>query len=131
MSSSLPPEIQQRSPREVLVALSGLIMGMFVAVLSGTVVSTSLPRIIADLGGDQASYTWVITATLLATAVSTPIWGKLSDLLDRKLLLQLSLGIFVVATVIAGFSQSTATNMPITRPDRARRISRWRRFSSV
>jgi len=108
LSSSLPPEIQQRSPREVLVALSGLIMGMFVAVLSGTVVSTSLPRIIADLGGDQASYTWVITATLLATAVSTPIWGKLSDLLDRKLLLQLSLGIFVVATVIAGFSQSTA-----------------------
>lgn len=83
-------------------------MGMFVAILSGTVVSTSLPRIIGDLGGDQASYTWVITATLLSTAVSTPIWGKLSDLLDRKLLLQLSLGLFVVATVIAGFSQSTA-----------------------
>ena len=108
MSSSVPQLEQKRSQREILLALSGLIMGMFVAVLSGTVVSTSLPRIIADLGGDQAGYTWVITASLLATAVSTPIWGKLSDLLDRKLLLQLSLGIFVLATVVAGFSQSTS-----------------------
>lgn len=98
---------QTRSPREIIIALSGLIMGMFVAVLSGTVVSTSLPRIISDLGGDQTAYTWVITASLLATAVSTPIWGKLSDLLDRKLLLQLALVLFTVGTVAAGFSQST------------------------
>ena len=109
MSQSAPLTDQKRSQREILLALSGLIMGMFVAVLSGTVVSTSLPRIIADLGGDQAGYTWVITASLLATAVSTPIWGKLSDLLDRKLLLQLSLGIFVLATVIAGFARNTET----------------------
>ncbi|CAN5293274.1 MDR family MFS transporter [soil metagenome] len=108
MSTSVPLPDQKRSQREILIALSGLIMGMFVAILSGTVVSTSLPRIIADLGGDQASYTWVITASLLATAVSTPIWGKLSDLLDRKLLLQLSLGLFVLGTVIAGFSTSTS-----------------------
>lgn len=100
---------QTRSPRSIFIALSGLIMGMFVAVLSGTVVSTSLPRIIADLGGDQAAYTWVITASLLATAVSTPIWGKLSDLLDRKILLQLSLALFSVSTVAAGFAQDTAT----------------------
>jgi sugar phosphate permease len=109
LSQSPPLADQKRSQREILLALSGLIMGMFVAVLSGTVVSTSLPRIIADLGGDQAGYTWVITASLLATAVSTPIWGKLSDLLDRKLLLQLSLGIFVLATVIAGFARNTET----------------------
>lgn len=107
MTSSVPAVDQKRSQREILVALSGLTMGMFVAVLSGTVVSTSLPRIIAELGGDQAGYTWVITASLLATAVSTPIWGKLSDLLDRKLLLQLSLTIFIVSTVAAGFAQST------------------------
>ncbi|WP_285873944.1 MDR family MFS transporter [Agromyces mediolanus] len=97
-----------RSPREVFTALSGLIMGMFVAVLSGTVVSTSMPVIIADLGGDQSAYTWVITASLLATAVSTPIWGKLADLVDRKMLLQLALGLFVVGTAIAGFAQDTA-----------------------
>ena len=99
---------QTRSPREIMVALSGLIMGMFVAVLSGTVVSTSMPRIISDLGGDQAAYTWVITASLLATAVSTPIWGKLSDLLDRKLLLQIALGLFTLGTVAAGFAQNTS-----------------------
>src|SRR4051794_19128241 len=73
-----------RSPREIFTAISGLIVGMFVAVISGTVVSTSLPVIIADLGGTQAQYTWVITASLLSTAVTTPIWGKLADLVDRK-----------------------------------------------
>ncbi|MFE6256426.1 DHA2 family efflux MFS transporter permease subunit [Agromyces sp. NPDC057865] len=97
----------KRSHREVLTALSGLIMGMFVAVLSGTVVSTSMPIIIADLGGDQSAYTWVITASLLATAVSTPIWGKLADLLNRKVLLQLALGLFVLGTALAGFAQDT------------------------
>lgn len=96
-----------RSAREVLTAISGLIVGMFVAVLSGTVVSTSLPVIIADLGGTQSQYTWVITASLLATAITTPIWGKLADLVDRKILVQLSLIIFTVGTVIAGFSVDT------------------------
>ena len=100
-----------RSAREVFTAISGLIVGMFVAVLSGTVVSTSMPVIIADLGGTQSQYTWVITASLLATAVSTPIWGKLADLVDRKVLVQLALVIFTVGTVIAGFS--TDTNMLI------------------
>ena len=65
------------SKRQVLEALSGLLLGMFVSILAGTVVSTSLPIIISDLKGDQSAYTWVITATLLATTVSTPIWGKL------------------------------------------------------
>lgn len=100
-----------RSAREVFTAISGLIVGMFVAVLSGTIVSTSLPVIIADLGGTQSQYTWVITASLLATAITTPIWGKLADLVDRKILVQLSLIIFTVGTVIAGFS--TDTNMLI------------------
>jgi EmrB/QacA subfamily drug resistance transporter len=100
-----------RSAREVFTAISGLIVGMFVAVLSGTVVSTSMPVIIADLGGTQSQYTWVITASLLATAVSTPVWGKLADLVDRKILIQISLILFTAGTVIAGFS--TDTNMLI------------------
>ena len=107
---SAPPETT-RSAREVFTAISGLVVGMFVAVLSGTVVSTSMPVIIADLGGTQSQYTWVITASLLATAVSTPIWGKLADLVDRKVLVQISLILFTVGTVIAGFS--TDTNMLI------------------
>ncbi|WP_431280358.1 MDR family MFS transporter [Leifsonia poae] len=80
---------------------------MFVALLASTVVSSSLPKIIADLGGSQSGYTWVVTATLLATTVSTPIWGKLADLTNRKLLIQLSLIIFVVGSGLAGLSQST------------------------
>ncbi|UFS61197.1 MFS transporter [Subtercola endophyticus] len=80
---------------------------MFVALLASTVVSSSLPKIIGDLGGTQSGYTWVVTATLLATTVSTPIWGKLADLTNRKLLIQLSLVIFVVGSGLAGLSQST------------------------
>ena len=95
--------------REVLTALSGLLLGMFVSMLASTVVGTSLPLIISDLEGDQSAFTWVVTATLLATTVSTPIWGKLADLFNRKLLLQLALVIFVVASAIAGFSQDTGT----------------------
>ncbi|MCW4456691.1 MDR family MFS transporter [Microbacterium sp. MPKO10] len=93
------------SHREVLQALSGLLTGMFVSILAGTVVSSSLPIIIADLGGSQASFTWVVTATLLATTVSTPIWGKLADILNRKLLIQIALVVFVSASAAAGFSQ--------------------------
>jgi EmrB/QacA subfamily drug resistance transporter len=93
--------------RQVLVPLSGLLLGMFVALLASTVVSSSLPKIISELGGSQSGYTWVVTATLLATTVSTPIWGKLADLTNRKLLIQLSLIIFVVGSGLAGLSQNT------------------------
>lgn len=92
---------------EVLKALSGLMLGMLVAILSSTVVSTSLPRIITDLGGGQAAFTWVITATLLAMTVTTPIWGKLADLFDRKLLVQTALITFTVGSMLASFSQSS------------------------
>ncbi len=95
--------------RQVLEALSGLLLGMFVAILAGTVVATSLPVIIADLGGDQSAYTWVVTATLLATTVSTPLWGKFADLFNRKLLIQLALATFVIGSALAGFSQNTDT----------------------
>lgn len=95
------------SHRQVLEALSGLLLGMFVSILAGTVVSTSLPRIIADLHGDQAAFTWVVTATLLATTVSTPIWGKFAELFSRKLLIQLSLVVFVLGSAMAGFAQDT------------------------
>lgn len=97
------------SRRQVLEALSGLLLGMFVSMLAATVVSTSLPVIIHDIGGDQNAFTWVVTAMLLTTAISTPIWGKLADLFNRKVLIQLALVIFVLATAAAGFSQDPAT----------------------
>ncbi|MBQ3359639.1 MAG: MFS transporter [Microbacterium sp.] len=93
--------------RQVLEALTGLLLGMFVSMIATTVVSTSMPVIVHDLGGDQAAYTWVITATLLTTAISTPIWGKLADLFNRKLLIQIAIIIFVGATAAAGFAQDT------------------------
>ncbi|WP_213814124.1 MDR family MFS transporter [Glaciihabitans sp. dw_435] len=97
------------SHRQVLESISGLLLGLFVAVLASTVVSTSLPRIIGDLKGDQTAYTWVVTSTLLATTVSTPIWGKLSDLFNRKLLVQISLVVFVLGSALAGLAQNTDT----------------------
>src|SRR4051794_37591128 len=106
--ASQPPEPDRpaMSHREVLEAMSGLMLGMFVAILSSTVVSTSLPRIVSDLGGSQSSYTWVVTSTLLALTVSTPIWGKLADLFDRKLLVQTGLVLFVIGSLLAGLSTS-------------------------
>jgi MFS family permease len=94
------------SHRAVLEAMSGLMLGMFVAILSSTVVSTSLPKIVSDLGGSQASYTWVVTSTLLALTVSTPVWGKLADLFDRKTLVQTGLVIYVSGSLLAGLSHS-------------------------
>ena len=95
------------SHRQILEALSGLLLGMFVAILSSTVVSNALPRIITDLRGGQSAYTWVVTSTLLATTATTPIWGKLSDLFSKKLLVQISLVVFVLGSVLAGQAQTT------------------------
>ncbi|MFB9378284.1 MFS transporter [Kineococcus gynurae] len=94
------------SHAQVLEALSGLLLGMFVAILSSTVVSNALPTIVPELGGSESGYTWVVTAALLATTISTPIWGKLSDLFSKKLLVQIALVLFVVASAVAGLSNS-------------------------
>ena len=93
--------------RQTLEALSGLLMGMFVAILSSTIVTNALPQIISDLNGSQVGYTWVVTAALLAVTVSTPIWGKLSALYSKKLLVQLGLIIFVTGSALAGLAQNT------------------------
>lgn len=108
-STSAEPDVPVMTHRQVLEALSGLLLGMFVSILATTVVSTSLPRIISDLNGNQTAFTWVVTSTLLATTVSTPIWGKLADIFNRKVLIQLSLVLFVVGSGLAGFSQDTST----------------------
>jgi EmrB/QacA subfamily drug resistance transporter len=94
------------SHREILEALSGLLLGMFVTILASTVVSNALPRIISDLHAGESAYTWVVTATLLAMTVTTPIWGKLADLTSKKLLIQLSLAIYVVGSALAGLAQN-------------------------
>ncbi|MGE3287088.1 MAG: MDR family MFS transporter [Pseudonocardia sp.] len=98
------PEIRPR--REVLEALSGLLLAMFVSILSSTIVANALPTIVADLRGTQTAYTWVVTATLLTTTATTPLWGKLADLHSKKLLVQIAISIFVVGSVLAGLAGS-------------------------
>ncbi len=92
--------------RQIMEALSGLLLGMFVAILSSTIVSNALPEIISDLGGGQSAYTWVVTAALLSMTAATPLWGKLADLFSKKLLVQISLVIYVAGSVVAGLSTS-------------------------
>nr|WP_179665769.1 MDR family MFS transporter [Nocardioides panaciterrulae] len=94
------------SHREVLEALSGLLLAMFVAMLSSTIVSNALPTIVSDLHGNQTGYTWVVVATLLTMTATTPIWGKLADLFSKKLLVQTALVIFSIGSIIAGFANS-------------------------
>ncbi len=100
---SIPGEMCHR---EILQAMTGLMAALFTAMLSSTIVATALPTIIGDLNGTQRQYTWVITASLLATTVSTPIWGKLSDLFSKKVLVQSAIIVFVLGSIAAGMSAS-------------------------
>jgi len=92
--------------RQIMEALTGLLAAFFTAILSSTIVANALPTIMSELHGTQTDFAWVITAALLANAATTPIWGKLADLFDKKLLVQLSIVIFVAGSVLAGFSQT-------------------------
>jgi EmrB/QacA subfamily drug resistance transporter len=93
--------------RRVLESLSGLLLALFVALIGSTVVSVALPRIIGSLNGTQTQYTWVVTATLLTATATTPVWGKLADLFNKKSLVQAAIVIFVIGSVLSGFSQDT------------------------
>ncbi|MFH9765488.1 MFS transporter [Streptomyces microflavus] len=106
-SGSGAPDGTPMTHRQIMEALTGLLLGMFVAILSSTVVSNALPEIISDLGGGQSAYTWVVTASLLAMTATTPLWGKLSDLFSKKLLVQIALVIYVLGSVVAGLSTSS------------------------
>ncbi|MBP1325209.1 EmrB/QacA subfamily drug resistance transporter [Leucobacter exalbidus] len=90
--------------RALNLALTGLFMSMFVSMVAMNVVGTSMPVIIADIGGSQASYTWVVMATSLASAIGTPIWGKLADLTSKKVLIQTALVIFTLGSIFSGMA---------------------------
>ncbi|MFE5838404.1 MDR family MFS transporter [Arthrobacter sp. NPDC056493] len=92
--------------RQIMEALTGLLAAFFTAILSSTIVANALPTIMSELKGTQTDFAWVITAALLANAATTPIWGKLADLFDKKVLVQLSIVIFVAGSVMAGLSQT-------------------------
>ncbi|MEW1824198.1 MFS transporter [Streptomyces sp. NPDC088196] len=106
VNESGPAETSPAARRKVLKALSGLLLALFVSTLSSTVVSSALPKIIGAVHGSQTQYTWVVTATLLTTTATTPIWGKLADLFSKKTLVQVSIAVFVLGAVASGVSQT-------------------------
>ncbi|MFJ9055798.1 DHA2 family efflux MFS transporter permease subunit [Streptomyces sp. NPDC102409] len=105
-----PPPLasgEGRSRRNVLVSIGALLLGMLLAALDQTIVSTALPTIVSELGGlDHLS--WVVTAYLLAATAATPLWGKLGDQYGRKKLFQTAIVIFLVGSALCGMAQ----NMP-------------------
>src|ERR1700680_3986012 len=93
------------SQRRIFLIIGALMLGMLLAALDQTIVSTALPTIVGDLKGGS-HIAWVITAYLLATTVSTPLWGKLGDQYGRKVFFQAAIVIFLAGSILAGFSQS-------------------------
>ncbi|MDN5564685.1 MAG: MFS transporter, partial [Luteococcus sp.] len=85
----------------------GLMLGMFVASITQTIVGPAMPRIVAELGG-MDHYSWVATATMLVSAITTPIVGKLSDLYGRRSFYLGGLVVFMLGTLMAGLTQSFA-----------------------
>ena len=102
------------SRRRILLIIGALMLGMLLAALDQTIVSTALPTIVGDLKGGS-HIAWVITAYLLATTVSTPLWGKLGDQYGRKIFFLAAIVIFLVGSVLSGLS---------THHDRAHRVPR-------
>lgn len=97
----LPPE---RSHREILVVMSGLMVAMLLAMLDNMIVAPALPTIVGELGGLE-HLAWVTTAYILGTTVGTPIWGKLGDLFSRKTIFMTSIIIFLVGSALCGAAQ--------------------------
>jgi EmrB/QacA subfamily drug resistance transporter len=93
------------SPRRIRIIITALMLAMFLASIDQTIVSTALPTIVGELGGG-ADLSWVVTAYLLTATVSTPLWGKLGDLYGRKSFFQASIVIFLVGSILSGFSHS-------------------------
>src|SRR4029079_17078374 len=90
--------------RSVLLVVSGLMRVMLLASLDQTIVSTALPTIVGELGGLE-HLAWVVTASLRAVTIVTPLYGKLGDLYGRKIVLQGALAIFLVGSVLCGLAQ--------------------------
>ncbi|SDH91758.1 drug resistance transporter, EmrB/QacA subfamily [Sinosporangium album] len=90
--------------KSLYLGLFGLMLGMFLAMLDGLIVGTALPTIVGELGGLNL-LSWVVTAYLVAAAVTTPLWGKFGDMFGRKGMFIASIVIFLIGSALAGMSQ--------------------------
>ena len=95
-------DLSKRAKQGIVVAI---MLALFLGALDQTIVGTALPRIITELNGANL-YTWVVTIYLLASTVTVPIYGKLSDMYGRKPLLLIGVGLFLVGSALAGLSQN-------------------------
>lgn len=91
--------------REVMVVLPGLMLAIMLAMLDNMIVGTALPKIVGDLGGLE-HFSWVVTAYILGTTVSTPLWGKIGDLYGRKNVFLTSIVVFLIGSALTGMSQT-------------------------
>jgi EmrB/QacA subfamily drug resistance transporter len=105
VAEAAPGGVKVYSHRQVMVILSGLMLGMLLAALDQTIVATALPTIVGDLGGLN-HLSWVVTAYLVASTVTTPLYGKISDLYGRKHVFQFAIVVFLIGSVLAGLSQN-------------------------
>ena len=103
--SSAPTQPAELPPKRIWTIFSGLMLAMLLAALDQTIVSTALPTIVKELGGAE-HISWVVTAYLLASTVTTPMWGKIGDLVGRKVLFLVAIGIFLVGSVLCGTAQN-------------------------
>ncbi len=102
-----PGAVEPRSfsHREILGILSGVLLGMMLAALDQSIVTTALPAIAGELGGFE-HLSWIVAGYLLTATASTPIYGKLSDLYGRRLLLQIAIVVFVLASALCSLAQT-------------------------
>src|SRR5689334_25135020 len=91
--------------RQIMVILGGLMLGMLLAALDQTIVAPALPTIVGDLGGLN-HLSWVVTGYILASAVATPLWGKLGDLFGHKYTFMASIVLFLIGSALCGLSQN-------------------------
>ncbi|MEV6982074.1 MDR family MFS transporter [Sphaerisporangium sp. NPDC051017] len=103
--SETEAEIVPGRRREVMVVLPGLMLAIMLAMLDNMIVGTAMPRIVGELGG-LAHLSWLVTAYVLGTSVSTPIWGKIGDLYGRKTIFLASIAIFMVGSALCGMAGS-------------------------
>ncbi len=115
MTDAMPQQAPEQAPqqgqeqypdKQLRIVLPGLMLAMLLAMLDNMIVGTAMPRIVGELGG-LAHMSWVVTAYVLGTTVSTPIWGKLGDLYGRKGIFLGSIVLFLVGSALSGMSAST------------------------
>src|SRR3954465_14988147 len=96
---------ETRTQRQVLIAFSAMMLATLLAALDQTIVATALPQIVSDLHGFN-NLSWVVTAYLLASTVTVPLYGKLSDLYGRRTLFVVAISLFLLGSLLCAVAQS-------------------------